>query len=300
MFCIKCGTNFGEGKFCPNCGTPASENMPQQTNEPNKALGYQYGQQVSTATPAQPAFSTQPVQKPKRKKGCLIAVIIVVALLCLFIILAVAAVNSVSSSMAEGATASEVSEGVPPEVSLLAQGLDVSEQDAQRIYETLVLCDVGEILEAVRDNGLDNTAYEGQKGYRLNTKKSNNLILYLSAENEVDTLNWADNTLFEEGTVIAKLSDYIITSDEQIEMLVVCKELVKSVLKSPTTAKFPSLHDGWAMSKTPEEIIIQGYVDSQNSFGAMIRSSFQFILSPDKTVIRSFIFDGQELMNPNS
>ncbi|MDP2182763.1 MAG: hypothetical protein Q8K99_09370 [Actinomycetota bacterium] len=56
---------------------------------------------------------------------------------------------------------------------------------------------------------------------------------------------------------------------------------VTAVLKSPSTAQFPGGWldplDGWGFKKTPGRIGITGYVDSQNSFGAMLRSQFKFI-----------------------
>ncbi|MBS3956046.1 MAG: hypothetical protein KGZ40_00720 [Clostridiales bacterium] len=54
--------------------------------------------------------------------------------------------------------------------------------------------------------------------------------------------------------------------------------LIKAILKSPSTAKFPgsflSPLDGWGFEKESGEVRVSGYVDSQNSFGAMLRSQF--------------------------
>lgn len=49
-----------------------------------------------------------------------------------------------------------------------------------------------------------------------------------------------------------------------------CQELVKDRLKSPASAKFSGLsHTG-----TGDEYTVTGSVDSQNSFGALMRSDF--------------------------
>ncbi|HGS9087754.1 hypothetical protein I6A86_08825 [Clostridioides difficile] len=49
-------------------------------------------------------------------------------------------------------------------------------------------------------------------------------------------------------------------------------------------------------SKNKEEIVVQSYVDSQNSFGATMRSEFQIIFTSDGKDVKSFIFDGKEMI----
>ena len=70
--------------------------------------------------------------------------------------------------------------------------------------------------------------------------------------------------------------------------------MVKKCLKAPSTADFPNITE-WKFKKDKNEIILQSYVDSQNSFGTMIRSEFQIKFSPDGTTA-SFILDGTEYM----
>lgn len=57
-----------------------------------------------------------------------------------------------------------------------------------------------------------------------------------------------------------------------------CKSLIKKNLKAPSTAEFPGFfhQDEWTYGFTENgNLIIQSWVDSQNGFGAMIRSTFQ-------------------------
>ena len=59
--------------------------------------------------------------------------------------------------------------------------------------------------------------------------------------------------------------------------LVLSEDKVKQALKAPSTAKFPDGmfdQDQWKMSKKNNIVTVQSYVDSQNSFGAMLRSDF--------------------------
>ena len=53
----------------------------------------------------------------------------------------------------------------------------------------------------------------------------------------------------------------------------IAREIVKDKLKSPSTADFPWNPDGIKMI-SDSTIMLYGHVDSQNSFGAMIRMQF--------------------------
>ncbi len=59
----------------------------------------------------------------------------------------------------------------------------------------------------------------------------------------------------------------------------VTKSLITSILKAPSTAEFPGGWldplEGWSLSKPAGKVIAGSYVDSENSFGAMLRSKFQ-------------------------
>ena len=56
----------------------------------------------------------------------------------------------------------------------------------------------------------------------------------------------------------------------------IAQEIVSDNLKSPKSADFPSLwSDEVKMQRNKDMVIVQSYVDSQNSFGAVIRSQWQ-------------------------
>lgn len=58
------------------------------------------------------------------------------------------------------------------------------------------------------------------------------------------------------------------------------KDFVTQRLKSPSTAKFPSVfeRDGHVVKGKDHQYMINSYVDSQNSFGATIRTKFILII----------------------
>lgn len=58
------------------------------------------------------------------------------------------------------------------------------------------------------------------------------------------------------------------------EYITMAKSFVKEVLKAPTTAEFCSFSE-FAVAISEDGVIrVKGYVDAQNSFGAMIRTHF--------------------------
>jgi len=61
--------------------------------------------------------------------------------------------------------------------------------------------------------------------------------------------------------------------DRSVAAFINCKELIKRRLKAPSTADFP-----WSADSTQREgqtYVVFSYVDSQNGFGAMLRSQWQ-------------------------
>lgn len=71
---------------------------------------------------------------------------------------------------------------------------------------------------------------------------------------------------------------------------------LKSILKSPTTAKFESYHDGLSIKLNDTTFNINGYVDSQNSFGAMIRAEYKcnvYYTSDNKSHFKLITFDNR-------
>lgn len=63
------------------------------------------------------------------------------------------------------------------------------------------------------------------------------------------------------------------------------QQCVKELLKSPSTAEFPSGSNQFVTKIDEDTYLINSYVDSQNSFGAMLRTNYvcQITLNSDDT-----------------
>lgn len=176
--------------------------------------------------------------------------------------------------------------------SKLIRELDLTVEQGEGVIKTLASVGVNEDITIKHDESLDNAHFEGEKGYRLSNRDVSNIILYMNG-GEVHNIRYADNEMYKDGKVISKINDYIVTSSEKSELQIKCQESIKSVLKSPSTAKFAGVGD-WKVWKENGQTIVQSYVDSQNSLGAMTRSEFQFIIKNNNVV--SLIIDGKEYM----
>lgn len=53
------------------------------------------------------------------------------------------------------------------------------------------------------------------------------------------------------------------------ESIVACENAVEQLLRAPATASFSSTASG------TERVVVDGYVDSENGFGALVRSDYQ-------------------------
>jgi predicted nucleic acid-binding Zn ribbon protein len=81
---------------------------------------------------------------------------------------------------------------------------------------------------------------------------------------------------------------------------IIAQSYVKNVLKSPSTADFPTF-DYTAYDLENNKYKIISYVDSQNSFGAEVRSNYSVILSYNNSdwadinnwTLHELIFDGE-------
>ena len=67
----------------------------------------------------------------------------------------------------------------------------------------------------------------------------------------------------------------------EIQAKIIAKRVVKRLLKSPSTADFSGYADtqvGHLRDSGPNVWIVKGYVDAQNSFGAVIRNRYEVVI----------------------
>ena len=78
------------------------------------------------------------------------------------------------------------------------------------------------------------------------------------------------------GFLFSKCSSF---KDPKKDAWVCAQDVVESELKSPSSAKFPWYSERFITDLGNNEYMISAYVDSDNSFGAKIRSEFTVTLT---------------------
>lgn len=180
----------------------------------------------------------------------------------------------------------------PKNVSVIMQSTKLNKNNSTQISNILKECGI-EVSKIEHDESLDNSYGYNEKGYRLSTNEVKNIIMYLREDNSVFLIKYADNVFYDNNEVISKLSDFTFTLNEKTNLQINSQNMIKEFLKSPSTANFPNISE-WKFYKDKEKVVVQSYVDSQNSFGAKLRSEFQITLEIDEKKVRSLIIDGKE------
>lgn len=85
--------------------------------------------------------------------------------------------------------------------------------------------------------------------------------------------------------------------NREINSMGFAEYVIKDLLKSPSTAEF-SKTKAYELSDQKDVWVVNGYVDSQNGFGAMIRNSWEVQLDyrdGKGGVIKSILLDGKKI-----
>lgn len=67
---------------------------------------------------------------------------------------------------------------------------------------------------------------------------------------------------------------------DQVEARLQCENAIKNQLKSPGTAEFSSDRDNTYTEIADDGLQVNGWVDSENSFGAQVRGDWQCSVTP--------------------
>ena len=180
--------------------------------------------------------------------------------------------------------------------------MNVNEEQAKEICNILNSVGVSNINAIARADELDDYYWNGgsDKGYRLaysgtDTNDMHRTVIVNINENgnvlaiKMASLNGV--VLYEDGKILDNLKNYVMTDDDRANYKVMADNLMLNVLKAPSTAKFGSISE-YKFGKDKGIVTVQGYVDSQNSFGATVRGEFQVKFNGSTAI--SLIFEGKE------
>ena len=222
--------------------------------------------------------------KTKKTAGVITFIIIILALVLFFV-----SIGNTSE------------DETPKNIRLIMNTCNTTYEQASDINTILEDCKIIEITSITHDELLDNWDNEGDKGYRITSEGINNIILTLDVNNKVYEISLYGIEIYSENTCKIKFDKFYLSSNNQAILMNNAQEKVKSILRSPSTAKFP--WGGWDIERNPltDIVTMSSYVDAQNAFGAIVRSYFTFqykINSSSNTYsLLYFEFDGEVVVD---
>ena len=177
---------------------------------------------------------------------------------------------------------------------LLIKKYNLSQEEANKVIEIIDNCGYSNYYSNYKlEKGMDNSEIENSIGFEIMNGK--NIVGFVDIkDNVVYQIQYSDKFLYQNGAIQHNLSEYLITSDEKSFYIFQTEEAIKQILQAPSTAKFPWDYNEYNVKKKDGSVIVQGYVDSQNGFGAMLRSTYQVTYT--NSIITSLIFDGEEFI----
>ena len=178
----------------------------------------------------------------------------------------------------------------PPAItSFVAYGL--SEVQEQKIRAALAKVGVTDIIKINK---------ESSDEYEVFYDKENSVWVNLNGNTvkSIDASEYAKHldghivtvpgkTIYKNGKAIWKAQDFAFLDGERSKYRNLSQEYVKQMLKWPDTAKFPDCFidcSGWAMSKEKGIVIVQSHVQSENSFGMMVRQKYQIKFKGNRVI----------------
>lgn len=207
------------------------------------------------------------MEEKKQKKGCLGKIFPFIILLCLLSMCS----GGEDDLPEESTTAVEIEAKEEKKtqkqvfVEELTSNKNVKKKAAKKAF-TILKEKMGFKKIEVTNKQEENTTFE---------VSADSYSLRMVVSDKVYRIWCGDYNLYEDGKVKYKkkdLDDRTI-SENQSAYYVIAQEIVSSFLKAPSTADFAPMYET-AMQRNKKLVAVKGYVDSQNSFGAMIRSEY--------------------------
>ena len=318
MYCNNCGQPIPDNSaFCNNCGAsqqPATHTAPQQPT-------YQQPQNVNYSSPKSTSKQKKwyentaiiilllifffPVglflmwKHSSWSKAVKLIVTVIIAILALISLFGNNETDNPNEALASSST-TVIAEQTTETPTTKAEDKNIA---ALTDISTLTPEEAKEILDDLKAAGIDNidsvsivgSQSDVDSGASFNVSYNGYSITLIVIDRKTDYISSGDVVLFENGKVVDNINNYTISTSEKGEFIYKAKDYVLQGLKAPSTAEFPGtfLEIGeWNVTRNKDVITVRSYVDSQNGFGAMIRSNFAVQMSyTDKSLLYMEIGD---------
>lgn len=224
----------------------------------------------------------------KWNKWVKIAITVLVVLIALFCLLSSEDNPGTPSAESTTTPSVETTREINKEVKSIMDAIGLSETEASAVLKDLKSVGAGEIKACQYLSG------DVDKSFKASDNDYSYTIVVTNKK--TDTIYCGDIALFSanKGGAIDTMDNYRLSSMEIAQFRVSAKTWVEEGLKAPSTAKYP---DSMSVTRNKDTVTVSSYVDSQNSFGAMIRSDFivQMSYASKGSTLIYLEIDGQKL-----
>ena len=103
-------------------------------------------------------------------------------------------------------------------VKVIKSSLNVNNEEAAEMENIFKSIGIDEIDSIEADEVLDEYEGVGSKGYRVkaNFSQNNNIILYVSSDNKIICIRWADKDFYRDGKILLNFNDYLFDSSDKV------------------------------------------------------------------------------------
>lgn len=224
--------------------------------------------------------------KPKAPKGCLIPVLVFVGILLVGLIVGVSV--GVSSSK----------DSLPPK-SMLAETMDLTEQQEQAMQKIFDACGIVELKEVTLfQEGEHSTSYHVNDDETEHYKGADNAIV-VWVDNETKTVQeifFSGHDIYKDGTVLAQVPQFYVSAEQRDSYRAAAQMLVNQCLSYPDSAKYEGAH-GWSYGVSDDGYaVLKSTVRAKNAFGMEGSHSFQVLFDVTTGTAVSLLIDGTEYL----
>lgn len=180
-------------------------------------------------------------------------------------------------------------------IQTIMDNMKLTEAEAQAVFDNLISVGFSSIKDIKMGAG---TGVDELQSFVANCDGITTMITIekrLTYYIGVSSIELYDST---KGGVVDSILDYTLGDSDRTTFTLNAENYIEQVLKAPSTAEFPGQvfeADKWQVSRYKDVVTVVSYVDSQNSFGAMIRSEFAVQMAYPTGEVLYILFDGEEI-----
>ena len=175
--------------------------------------------------------------------------------------------------MTEAATSQNIGDVSVQALKLYA---DLSEEQAQKVINDFKKVGISTPIyfESLSSNSTD-------KSFKFSNDKISGTLVVSNGKTSYISSGGVELFNSKKGGALANIEDYYLSSYESNYYKGMAEQHVKQYLKTPSAASFPDLTDtsAWIVSRYKDTVTVSAWVDSQNSYGAQLRSDFVIQMS---------------------